>query len=45
VRSTPTVLINGRVARARTLDALQADVEKELERARKNSVVKGEQKG
>jgi len=45
VRSTPTVLINGRVARARTLDALQADVEKELERARKSSVVKGEQKG
>jgi protein-disulfide isomerase len=45
VRSTPTVLINGRASRARTLVALQADVETELERARKNSVVKGEQKG
>jgi len=45
VRATPTVLINGSVSRARTLEALQVDVEKELERARKNSVAKGEQKG
>lgn len=45
VRATPTVFINGRVSRGRTLDALQADVETELERARKNSAKKGEQKG
>ena len=30
VRSTPTVFINGRVTRARTLEALQAAVEQEL---------------
>lgn len=45
VRATPTVLINGTVSKARTLETLQVDVEKELERAKKNSVVKGEQKG
>ena len=45
VRATPTVLINGSVSRARTLEALQDDVETELARARKNSVVKGEKKG
>ena len=45
VRGTPTVFINGSVSRARTLGAFETDVEMELERARKNSVVKGEQKG
>ena len=45
IRATPTVLINGTVSRARTLESLQDDVEKELARARKNSVVKGEKKG
>lgn len=45
VRATPTVLINGSLSRARTLEEFQADVEIELERARKNSVVKGGQKG
>ncbi|MCG6918711.1 MAG: thioredoxin domain-containing protein [Deltaproteobacteria bacterium] len=45
IRATPTVLINGTVSRARTLEALQDDVEKELARARKNSAVKGEKKG
>ena len=45
VRGTPTVFINGSVSRARTLEAFQAAVDMELERAKKNSVVKGEQKG
>ena len=45
IRATPTVLINGTVSRARTLESLQDDVEKELARARKNSVVKDEKKG
>lgn len=45
VRATPTVLINGRVARARTLDALQADVETELKKVKKEVEVKSEGKG
>lgn len=45
IRATPTVLINGTVSRARTLESLQDEVDKELARARKNSVVKGEKKG
>ena len=45
VRGTPTVYINGRLSKARTIEALHADVEIELERARKNSVTKGEQQG
>jgi protein-disulfide isomerase len=45
VRGTPTVFINGRVSRARTLEALQAAVEKELEQSRKPVTVSGEQKG
>lgn len=45
VRSTPTVLINGRVSRARTLDALQAAVENELEKARRLPAVSGEGQG
>lgn len=42
VRATPTALINGTVSRARTFDALQADLEMELERIRKSSSVKVE---
>jgi protein-disulfide isomerase len=42
VRATPTALINGTVSRARTFDALQADLEMELERIRKSSSMKGE---
>jgi protein-disulfide isomerase len=37
VRSTPTVLINGTVSKARTLQALQVDVEKELKKAKKEA--------
>jgi protein-disulfide isomerase len=33
VRSTPTVFINGKVSRARTLEALQAEVEQELKKS------------
>ena len=44
VRSTPTVLINGRVSRARTLEALQAAVENELEKSRKRPAVSGKGK-
>jgi protein-disulfide isomerase len=43
VRATPTVLINGSVSRARTLEALQADVDKELKKAKKQ--VQGEGRG
>ena len=42
VRATPTVLINGSVSRARTLEALQSDVERELERAKKEVNRKGQ---
>lgn len=45
VRGTPSVFINGRGSRARTLEAFQTEVETELERAGKNSAVKGEKKG
>ena len=43
VRGTPTVFINGSVSRARTLEAFQAGVDMELERAKKE--VKSEEKG
>ncbi len=45
VRSTPTVFINGRVSRARTLEALEAAVKNELEKARKRPGVSGGGKG
>jgi protein-disulfide isomerase len=45
VRGTPTVFINGRVSRARTLEALQAAVESALEKARKRPAVSGGDKG
>ncbi len=45
VRGTPTVFINGRVSRARTLEALEAAVENELEKAKKGAVVSGGGKG
>ena len=43
VRATPTVFINGSVSKARTLEALQVDVEMELRKVRKE--VKSEGKG
>ena len=43
VRATPTVLINGSVSRARTLQAFQADVDMELRKVKKE--VKSEGKG
>ncbi len=43
VRATPTVFINGSVSRARTLEALQADVEMELKKVKKE--VKSQGKG
>jgi protein-disulfide isomerase len=45
VRGTPTVLINGKVSRARTLEALQADVEQELKKVKKQQELSGEGKG
>ena len=45
VRGTPTVFINGRVSRARTLEALEAAVKSALERARKRPAVSGGGKG
>ena len=45
VRATPTVFINGRVSRARTLEAFQVDVETELRKVKKESEVSGEGKG
>ena len=45
VRGTPTVFINGKVSKARTLEALEAAVENELEKARKGAVVSGGGKG
>ena len=45
VRSTPTVFINGRVSRARTLEALEAAVESALEKPRKRPGVGGGGKG
>jgi len=41
VRGTPTVFINGRVSKARTLEALEAAVEIELKKARKRPGVNG----
>jgi len=43
VRATPTVFINGSVSKARTLEALQADVEQELRKVKKED--KGQGKG
>jgi protein-disulfide isomerase len=45
VRGTPTVFINGRVSRARTLEALESSVENELKKARKRPGVSGGGKG
>jgi protein-disulfide isomerase len=45
VRGTPTVFINGRVSRARTLEALEAAVENELKKARTRPGVSGGGKG
>jgi protein-disulfide isomerase len=45
VRGTPTVFINGRVSRARTLEALESAVENELKKARKRPGVSGGGKG
>ena len=45
VRGTPTVFINGNVARARTLEALEAAVRHELQRTRKGPVVSDGGKG
>jgi protein-disulfide isomerase len=41
VRGTPTVYINGRLSKARTLEALQAEVEIELRKVRKEVKSKG----
>ncbi len=43
VRATPTLFINGSVSKGRTLEALQADVEQELRKVKKE--VKSEGKG
>jgi len=43
VRGTPTVYINGRLSKARTLEALQSDVQMELRKVRKE--VKRDGKG
>jgi protein-disulfide isomerase len=43
VRGTPTVYINGRLSKARTLGALQAEVQMELRKVKKE--VKSEGKG
>jgi len=45
VRGTPTVFINGKVSRARTLEALEAAVKDELKKPRKGAVVNGGGKG
>jgi protein-disulfide isomerase len=45
VRGTPTLFINGKVSRARTLEALEAAVQNELEQTRKGPVVSGGGKG
>jgi protein-disulfide isomerase len=45
VRGTPTVFINGRVSRARTLEALESAVENELKKAGKRPGVSGGGKG
>jgi len=45
VRGTPTVFINGRVSRARTLEALEEAVKNELETTRKGGMASGGGKG
>ncbi len=45
VKGTPTVFINGRVSRARTLEALEAAVKNELNKPRKRPGVNGGGKG
>ena len=45
VRGTPTVFINGRVSRARTLEALEAAVKNALEKVGKGAVVSDGGKG
>ena len=45
VRGTPTVFINGKVSRARSLEALEAAVESALEKASKQPGVSGGGKG
>ena len=45
VRGTPTVFINGKVSRARSLEALEAAVESALEKASKQPKVSGGGKG
>lgn len=45
VRSTPTVFINGRVSRARTLKALEAEVEQELKKVKKQQELSSKGKG
>jgi protein-disulfide isomerase len=45
VRSTPTVFINGRVSRARTLKALEAEVEQELKKVKKQKELSSKGKG
>jgi len=45
VRGTPTVFINGKVSKARTLEALQVDVERELEKVKQEGAAKSEGKG
>ena len=41
VRGTPTVYINGRLSKARTLETLQAEVEIELRKVKKEGKTKG----
>jgi len=43
VRGTPTIFINGRVSRAKTLKGLQGAVEKEVARIGKGTVAGGKQ--
>jgi protein-disulfide isomerase len=43
VRGTPTIFVNGRISRARTLEGLQGAVEKEVARIGKGTVVGGKQ--
>ena len=45
VRGTPTIFINGRVSKARTLEALEAAVQSALEKARKRPGGSGGGKG
>ena len=45
VRGTPTVFINGKVSKARTLEALEAAVKNALDEARKRPAASGGGKG